>query len=42
MIICYELSDLMALILHQVKIHDVSAFAASNVVRCTNAIKLQI
>ena len=30
MILCYELSDQQALTLHQVKAHDVRAFAASN------------
>ena len=29
MILCYELSDQQALDLHQVKVHDVRAFAAS-------------
>ena len=29
MILCYELSDQQALALHQVKAHDVRAFAAS-------------
>ena len=29
MILCYELSDQQALTLHQVKAHDVRAFAAS-------------